>query len=134
MPDASRPTAFGIADQAWRATAVRPKWKRKTEPRQLSNLARALEMLRSDPVLANIFAYDQMLRAIVLTGPLPGKNLESRVITDVDVGIVQEYLQRHGLDRLSKDTTHQAVDIRANERAFHPVRDYLNELQWDGTA
>ena len=105
----------------------------RTEPKQASNLAKALEMMRGDPALADIFAYDQMLQAYVLTGPLPGKeDWEMRAATDVDVGIVQEYLQHHGLERLSKDTTHQAADIRAHERAFHPVRDYLNQIKWDG--
>ena len=34
-------------------------------------------------------------------------------------------LQHAGLRNLGKDTTHQALDMRAHERAFHPVRDYL---------
>ena len=51
---------------------------------------------------------------------------------DTDVSKVQEWLQRQGLPRLSKDTTHQAVDLRAEERKFHPIRDWLGSLTWDG--
>ena len=96
-------------------------------------LANALVMLRSDRVLAGCCAFDEMLQAAVLTGPLPGEgNRHPRPITDVDVGTIQEYLQHQGLARLSKDVTHQAVDIRAYERRFHPIRDYLTEVEWDG--
>ena len=75
-----------------------------------------------------------MLRAPLLLKPLPGSitNSEPRPVGDEDVTAVQEWLQLAGLTSVSKDTVHQAVDLCARERAFHPVRDYLTGLQWDG--
>jgi predicted P-loop ATPase len=83
--------------------------------------------------LRECFAFDRMLRAPVLTKRLPkgdpGELL--RPVQDGDVSLVQEWLQRQGLRRMGKDITHQAVDYRAEERAFHPVQDYLAALRWD---
>ena len=95
-------------------------------------LANALIGLRA--VWPEAIAYDQMLCAPMLMQSLTGENdFEPRPLTDVDVGIMQEELQQRGLKRIGKDTMHQAADIRAHERRFHPVRDYLDGLEWDGT-
>jgi predicted P-loop ATPase len=100
----------------------------------LAVLANALAALRSE--MPDAFAYDEMLCAPLLMQALEHglPDFTPRAITDVDVGIVQERLQHFGLKRLSKDVAHQAVDVRAHERQFHPVQDYLNGLQWDATA
>lgn len=98
------------------------------------NLANAMLAMRQDVRFREAFALDQMLRASLLVSPLPGasqRGFQPRPVGDNDVGVVQEALQLDGLARLGKDVVHQAVDLRAAERAFHPVRDYLRALTWD---
>jgi predicted P-loop ATPase len=111
---------------AWQARCIIENGK------LLPNLANARIALEAVMPLA--FAYDEMLRAPMLMMPLnPEDGFISRMVRDVDVGLVQEKLQHLGLKRISKDIVHQAVDLRADDRPFHPVRDYLNGLKWDGT-
>jgi len=99
-----------------------------------SNLANALLALEKEPELVNAFGYDEMLRTEVLLRPLFGSdpNLKPRPVTDADVARVQEHLHWLGMKRLGKDTTHDAINTHARAHAFHPVRDYLNGLRWDG--
>jgi Virulence-associated protein E len=99
------------------------------------------------PILANVltalraqwsdhFCYDEMLRAPVLVLPITeftDQFFQPRAVTDVDVGQLQEQLHHAGLKRLARDTVHQAVDVRAHESRFHPIRDYLEGLTWDRT-
>src|SRR4029077_12986944 len=99
--------------------------------RPLPVLANALIVMEAVMPLA--FAYDEMLRAPILMVAFKGEGaFKSRPARDVDVGLVQEKLQHLGLKRISKGTVHQAVDVRAHLRPFHPVRDYLDGLTWDG--
>jgi predicted P-loop ATPase len=96
-------------------------------------LANALIGLRA--VWPHTFALDEMLCAPLLMAPLGETQcgFTPRPVTDVDVGVVQERLQHLGLCRIGKDIVHQAVDMRASECAFHPVRNYLGGLAWDGS-
>jgi predicted P-loop ATPase len=114
--------------------------KRQGASKAVANLASAMAMLRHNPALSDLVAYDEMLCAIMLMKPVPARDgahgipngFKPRPLTDVDVSAIQEWLQLHGLKKLGKDTMHQAVDLRAEERKFHPLRDYLDNLVWDG--
>ncbi len=116
-----------------------PEWLRDCQRgatgKPVANLANAALALRSDPTFKGMFAYDEMLCAAVLMRPIdePAETFKPRSLTDVDVGKLQERIQKIALVRLPKDIAHQAVDIVAHERRFHPVRNYLNGLAWDGT-
>ena len=76
--------------------------------------ANALTGLRA--VMPDTFSYDEMLNAPLLMQPLGNvDDFRPRPLTDIDVGIVQEHLQNLGLERISKDVMHQAVDVRAQQ-------------------
>jgi predicted P-loop ATPase len=120
-----------------------PPWlsdaTRDDRGRVLANLVNLMIPLRHAPEIADAFTFDEMMRAPILTRALPAVERAEgelgpypRPVRDADVSQLQEWLQRKGLPRIGVDVTHQAVDLRAQERSFHPVRDYLNALEWDG--
>lgn len=116
-----------------------PEWLRDCQRgatgKPVANLANAALALRSDPTFKGMFAYDEMLCAAVLMRPIDEtvETFKPRSLTDVDVGILQERIQKIALVQLPKDIAHQAVDIVAHQLRFHPVRNYLNGLAWDST-
>jgi hypothetical protein len=98
------------------------------------NVGNTLKALRTEPELKGAFAYDEMLCAEMLVRPLfkPEAHFKPRPLTDADVTDVQDWLHWFGFRKLGKDTTHQSIDKVAREHSFHPVRDYLGALEWDG--
>ena len=86
-------------------------------------------------LMPDAFALDEMARVPVLMKPLrPSKEFRRRPLTDVDAGIAQDIIQKAGLTRIGKDVVYQAIEIQAHACRFHPVRHFLDSLQWDGTA
>jgi predicted P-loop ATPase len=105
--------------------------------RPTNNLANAMIALRADSNLCDAVAFDAMLYAPMLMQPLPGKLIEAegfkpRRLTDNDDTAIQEYLQRCGLKRIANEIVHKAIALRAQEKSFHPAREYIESRQWDG--
>ena len=98
------------------------------------NVANVLLALKQDPALVGAFGFDKMLMCEVVLRPLfgPDPDFVVRAASDGDVTGVQAHLQWQGFRRLGKDATHDAVAKFARENGFHPLRNYLNALVWDG--
>ena len=95
----------GAKMQAPRATWIsRAQYDRQGEPRP--NLYNAMLALRSDARVLDLFSYDEMLRAPILSRLVPGQTIvgenepfRQRPVRDPDVAALQELLQASGLER-----------------------------------
>lgn len=92
----------------------------------LANLVAVLEHL--EPWAGRIL-YDEMTEAIMLAGPGGARRAD-----DVAIHEIRVWLDT-GVKWTAKPTRNHvfdAVDVVARRAAYHPVRDYLSQLQWDG--
>jgi predicted P-loop ATPase len=107
------------------------------DAKALPVVANALIALRHDLSVRDAYGYDEMLRAPMLMHrigvPLEPFGKSPRPLTDKDVTDLQEWMQDAGLKRIAHETARDAIESYARDHAYHPVRDYLEGLQWDGT-
>jgi predicted P-loop ATPase len=100
----------------------------------IANATRALE---NDPAVQDAYGFDEMLRNVTVLREIgqPLSNTEPREITDQDFAALAEWMQEAGIKRMSPTTAAEAVNLHARRRggSYHPLRQYLEGLEWDGT-
>lgn len=75
--------------------------------------------------------WDEFAQTITILKPSPWDTRgEWRDIDDIQAA---NWLQHKGVN-VGPDTAAHAIQAIAHENPFHPVRDYLNGLQWDGES
>ncbi len=111
-------------------------WKEKLKVTEKGALAQTIEnaviILRHDPRLKDCLAYNEMEHNIVSLKSLPWRTIKgASQWVDTDDAALRFYMERlYGMT--GKDRIFDAVNVVAQERSFHPVRDYLNSTKWDG--
>ena len=55
-------------------------------------------------------------------------------LTDSAVALARMALERRGLETVGKELVADAAHAVARKRAYHPIRDQLNAVAWDGTG
>jgi predicted P-loop ATPase/phage/plasmid primase-like uncharacterized protein len=104
------------------------------EPRPI--LANAIHALRKAPEWTDVLWHDAFATNIVARHAPPWATDNNEEWTDTpwcdrDDYLVAEWLQHQGI-RVPASIAGQAVETVARDREFHPVREYLDGLAWDG--
>jgi predicted P-loop ATPase len=92
------------------------------------------------PELQGIVRYNEFSGELILARPI---NADPSVVsergiprpwTDEDTIVLQRFIQRYIIPKIGRDRIEAVVaQYGKHECAFHPVRDYLQSLEWDGT-
>ena len=93
--------------------------------------------LRHDPVIGGLFRLDEFTgKTMVTRHPFweadHGEVWTMRPIMDEDATHVAAYLERHGMN-MKPGEVHTCIKAEAALMSFHPLREYLDALVWDGT-
>ena len=96
-----------------------------------NSIRNCLTVFQRDPLFRGALRLNLLTEQIDIVKPL-GWERTSTTLTDMDMNYLLLYLEEnYGLT--SEKKVQSAIKIVANENRYHPVRDYLDSLQWDGT-
>ena len=96
-----------------------------------NTIQNCVTVLQNDPVLADSIRLNLLSERIDIVKPM-GWQRSGPTLTDTDMMYILRRMEKYGL--YSEKRVSAAIRIVANENHYHPIRDYLNDLKWDGTA
>ena len=105
------------------------------------HVANVLVVLAHDPMLAGMVGYNefeeepQIRRAppAINPGDMDAAGPYPRAFRHADVVAITAYIQRAYLARAGQQIVEDGLRTDAERHRFHPVREWLDSLQWDGT-
>ena len=119
---------------SWRDLLLRGHARKGSEKGPiLSVLANAITALRNAPEWNGVLAFNEFSLGTVALKPAPWDGaVTGAEWTDHEDRLTADWLQHTGI-MVPVETAGQAVQAVARDRCFHPVREYLDSLKWDGT-
>ena len=112
------------------------KWLELLEVDKKGNYQPTIEnfllILRNDPKLKGKFASNEFDYLLYIRGEVPWNNsTKFREINDDDEAGLRHYFENeYGMYHSAK--SRDAFDLACQDNSFHPVREYLGTLSWDG--
>lgn len=125
------PAAEEEDDGAWRRP---PLMEIDTQGKPMKSMKNLRTLLEHDPQLKGKLRLNLFSGRIDTVGTMPWKRPgTSATWNDDDAAQLRIYLEPF-FGKLAKNDILDAVAATASDQAYHPVRDYLNGLSWDGKA
>ena len=111
-------------------TAIRERLEKTNKGGTANSIANCQLILRYDPVFKGKIRRNELTGCTDIVGTMPWRR-EGTLLSDKDIPHILLYLEQHYGITSEKKALH-ALEVIANENHFHPIRDYLNSLTWDG--
>ena len=97
-----------------------------------NSIKNCLTVFQHDPLLSGAIAYNLLTDRTDIVKPIGYDRSPGTSMTDTDMKYIRLYLEEN-YDLTSEKKIIDAADLAAHQNSYHPVRDYLNSLAWDGT-
>lgn len=125
---------FDGLDDAEQPEDYNDEWKAELEytksGKLLCNIANIILILENDPALAGHIVHDLFTGMDSAKDGLPW-NKNANQWTDTDDANLRVWLEKH-YDITGKEKIADALTAVLTRHSYHPIRDYLNGLTWDG--
>ena len=96
-----------------------------------NSIRNCLTVFQNDPLLQNAIRYNILTERIDIVKPLWWRK-QTATLTDTDLNYLMLYLEdQYALT--SEKKIQKAISIVADSNQYHPIRDFLSSLEWDGT-
>lgn len=135
-PERPAPVTQGPANDPsdWRQALARD-----AKDRLLRVPSNVTAILLHDERWAGVLGYNEMTKRPVLLQPAPWtedcrRAPETGPLEGADVTRMRAWLQRHYNLDATKECTIDGIDIASRASSYHPVRQYLSGLRWDGVC
>jgi predicted P-loop ATPase len=133
------PATVGVPSMNW---AWKTDWQRggkDGDGAPTANVFNVMLALREAPELRGTFGFNQFTLHEMLHQELPGVIPGTtpgvpRAWRDQDTVLLQCWLQSQGLRTVTAWMVDAGVNAVMHEQAYHPVRDWLESLSWDGVS
>jgi hypothetical protein len=124
-----------------------PEWEAQHPPneapdakqrrqRRIVNVLALVDHIGKTPAWDGVLRFNQLTQNYEIWPPFPpkaGAGNSPRPLHDPhDILLATMYFQANGFPKAGKGVASDAIAAIAHDHAYHPVRDYLDSLRWDG--
>jgi hypothetical protein len=107
----------------------------KANKRWLTSRKMVILLLERDPNLADVLAYNELSNNVQSRVLWPWPHSKVGDVTDAVDLLLGKYLtDTYGLPSIARAALTEAIQTVAHTRRFHPVREQLQGLKWDGKS
>lgn len=111
---------------------------RASKERHIANILALVTFLDTHPAWRDAVRFNELTQNIEVSDPWPPRDVALRVMRPLrEPGDLLEaviWMQGNGYPEAGKGVVWDTLCCIAVRNAFHPVRDYLEALRWDGTS